>query len=105
MAKTNGRDAGGRFTMGNPGGPGNPHQQRLAQWRLQLAAAVTDDDLRKIIETLVTAAKACEAWAVREILSRCLGAAPTAMEADLSLRLGVLESKAEAGSLDRLEAY
>ena len=43
-----GRDAGGRFTKGNAGGPGNPHARRVAHLRVRIVEAVTDDDLAHV---------------------------------------------------------
>lgn len=67
------RDEKGRFTKGNPGGPGNPHVARVGLWRAALLDAVEPTDIEAVITTLVERAKAGEAWAVRELLDRCLG--------------------------------
>jgi len=69
----NGRGSGGRFAKGNAGGPGNPHARRVGEIRAKLLAAVTDEDLETIIQTLVAKAKAGEQWAVKELLSRLIG--------------------------------
>ncbi len=71
----NGRGAGGRFTKGNPGGPGNPYVRRVANIRSVLMSAVSDDDLRAIVSTLVEKAKAGDVMAAREVLDRMLGKA------------------------------
>jgi hypothetical protein len=86
---SNGRGAGGRFGKGNPGGPGNPYAARVGRWRATLAETVTDADMQAVAKTLVKAAKAGEAWAVRELLDRTLG---KAVEADLIERLEILET-------------
>ncbi len=70
---SNGRDLAGRFAVGNPGGPGNPHASRVAALRAVLLDAVTDDDLRAIIAKLVTMAKGGDVAAGRELLDRLLG--------------------------------
>src|SRR5262245_47490500 len=44
-----GRDSKGRFSEGNPGGPGNPFNRRLARMRQAMIEAVSDEDLRAII--------------------------------------------------------
>ncbi len=75
----NGRGAGGRFTKGNPGGPGNPHARQVAAIRSVLMSAVSDDDLRAIVSTLVEKAKAGDVMAAREVLDRLLGKAKVAV--------------------------
>ncbi len=75
----NGRGAGGRFTKGNPGGPGNPHARHVAAIRSVLMSAVSDDDLRAIVSTLVEKAKAGDVMAAREVLDRLLGKAKVAV--------------------------
>lgn len=70
---SNGRGTGGRFAAGNAGGPGNPHAARVAQLRATLLAAVTDDDIRAIVATLVAQAKGGDLAAIRELLDRLLG--------------------------------
>src|SRR5262245_54917021 len=70
---TNGRDARGRFTVGNPGGPGNPFGQRSAAFREALFQAVTPEDVRAVAAKLVAEAKAGQPWAVKEFFDRCVG--------------------------------
>ena len=70
---TNGRDAKGRFTKGNPGGPGNPHAGAVRRWRRALIETVTVEDIKAVIAGLVAKAKKGERWAVKELLDRCLG--------------------------------
>ena len=68
-----GRDAGGRFARGNPGGPGNPHAQKVAQLRSTLFRAVSTTDLREVIKRLVTEAKGGDTAATRLLLNYVLG--------------------------------
>ncbi|MEE8079168.1 MAG: hypothetical protein V3T18_09240 [Pseudomonadales bacterium] len=75
----NGRGAGGRFTKGNPGGPGNPHARHVAEIRSVLMSAVSNDDLRAILSTLVEKAKAGDVMAAREVLDRLVGKAKVAV--------------------------
>ena len=75
-----GRDARGRFTAGNPGGPGNPHAGAVAAWREALLLTVSPADLKAVIRALLKHAKAGEPWAVKELLDRCLGRAPAETE-------------------------
>lgn len=67
------RDAHGRFTRGNSGGPGNPHIKAVAAWRSALVRVVSPKDIEAVIKKLLECAKAGEPWAVRELLDRCLG--------------------------------
>ena len=91
-----GRDQGGRFTKGNNGGPGNPHAAKVAQLRSVLLEAVTPEDIRAVVEALVTEAKAGNVSAMREFFNRVLGQ-PQAIDA--------IERLAEVEAiLERLEA-
>ena len=67
------RDALGRFLPGCSGGPGNPFARNVGAWRAALANAVTPEDIRDVALKLLQSAKAGEAWAVHELLDRCLG--------------------------------
>ena len=75
-----GRDGRGRFTAGNPGGPGNPHAGAVAAWREALLLTVSPADLKAVLLALLKHAKAGEPWAVKELLDRCLGRAPAEAE-------------------------
>ncbi len=91
-----GRDQGGRFAKGNNGGPGNPHAAKVAQLRSVLLEAVTPEDIRAVVEALVTEAKAGNVSAMREFFNRVLGQ-PQAIDA--------IERLAEVEAiLERLEA-
>ena len=76
----NGRDRGGHFLPGNPGGPGNPHTRRSAEVRRMLADAVTEDDVLAVVAALVKAARMGEPWAVKELLDRTMGKPVTTVE-------------------------
>ena len=52
-----GRDAGGRFAEGNPGGPGNPYPRRVAALRRALLDCVTEDDIKAIAKAVIEEAK------------------------------------------------
>lgn len=72
----NGRDPKtGRFTNGNPGGPGNPHNKRVLHFRNLIQKATTDDQVKKIWSKLLQEAEAGKPWAVREALDRLIGKA------------------------------
>jgi hypothetical protein len=53
----NGRDPRGRFTAGNPGGPGNPFARQVAALRSALVRRVTEEDIEQIAAAVVTQAK------------------------------------------------
>lgn len=78
----NGRTAGGRFAPGNPGGPGNPYAQRVAQLRGLMLDAVTEDDLRVIVAAVVDKAKAGDLAAAGFVLDRVLGKPLPALDPD-----------------------
>lgn len=93
----NGRDAGGRFTKGNAGGPGNPYGEKVAALRAALMDAVTPDAMARIVAALVKQAEAGDIAAARELLQRCLGA-PQAI--DLLQRVEQLEDAQRRASDD-----
>ena len=83
-----GRDNAGRFTEGNPGGPGSPHARKVAAWRARFVACVSEEDIEAVVQVLISAAKAGEQWAVKELLARTIG---DASAIDLFERLERLE--------------
>jgi len=94
----NGRDDKGRFTIGNPGGPGNPHAAKVARLRTAMLEAVDEGDMKEIIGKLKELATGGNVSAIKEILDRCLGR-PT--EADLLERLEQLEAMLEQAQHQR----
>ena|SRR3990172_2127122 len=92
----NGRDAGGRFVKGNPGGKGNPRAKQVADLRRTLLSAVTDDDLRRIVRMLIDKAVGGDVAAAREVLDRMLGKPKATVEADVNL-------SSDAGLAERLQ--
>ncbi|MCP3979023.1 MAG: hypothetical protein GY716_06780 [bacterium] len=85
----NGRDARGRFTPNNAGGPGNPHAAKVGRLRSALLNAVTEDDMAAVAERLVEMARSGDLPAIRELLLRVLG---RPLEADLLERIERLEA-------------
>lgn len=85
---SNGRDSKGRFVAGNSGGPGNPHVKRTSELRNALLNAVSADDVEKIIQAIVEAAKAGNTVAAREVLDRTIG---RPSQTDVLARLESLE--------------
>src|SRR5260370_14701126 len=69
----NGRDARGRFTSGNPGGPGNPFARRVAELRKVLLETVTDEELRIVAGQLMVKAKMGDLAATKLLFQYVLG--------------------------------
>jgi hypothetical protein len=107
----NGHDVKGRFTVGNPGGPGRPRRAVERQYLAALSDAVSLDDWRDIVQAAVAAAKEGDGKA-RDWLTRYLvGENPltlTDLAADEAAELGaerdILERMARrAGAWSHLE--
>src|SRR5262245_9634642 len=71
--KDQGRDAKGKFTKGNHGGPGNPYARRVAKLRQLLLSAVTDEVLGSIVEKLIDMAKGGDLAAIKLVLAYSIG--------------------------------
>src|SRR5688572_13667329 len=52
MSEMSGRDKGGRFTVGNKAGPGNPFARQMVEMRKAIASEVSAQDMRDIAMTL-----------------------------------------------------
>jgi hypothetical protein len=70
---TGGRDAGGRFTKGNPGGPGNPFARRTAALRKAMVEAVSEEDICEIVQVMKKKAKEGDVAAAKLVLSYVVG--------------------------------
>ena len=96
-----GRDESGRFTQGNPGGPGNPFARRVARLRSTLLDVVGETGLTEIVERLVKAAQKGDVAAAKLVLSYTLGKPVKSMDPDAldlherELRLGMGLGKEE----------
>lgn len=77
----NGRDSSGRFTAGNPGGPGNPFAPAVARLRAAMLQSVTVKDVRDLGRSLLERAKAGDVPAARLLLAYLLGP-PEILDAD-----------------------
>ncbi len=84
------RDANGRFAVGNKGGPGNPFAKQIAHVRALICEAVSEDDLREIIATMIRRAKEGDLASARELLDRLSGKPTVPMDED---RLALEERK------------
>ena len=100
---SNGRDSNGRFTVGNPGGPGNPYAAQVAERRRQLVEAVTEDDWREIVRRLIEDAKAGDKAARAELFDRVLGKAHQSQSRAIAATLATGEaSEGRTGDLLQL---
>src|SRR5262249_32606988 len=77
-----GRDGRGRFTKGNPGGPGNPFARRVAALRSLLLELVSDDDLRQVAQVLLEQAKQGDHAAVKLLFQYLLGKPSSPVDPD-----------------------
>jgi hypothetical protein len=68
-----GRDASGRFTRGNPGGPGNPYYRRQAQLKRLLLESVTDADVQSVMQVLLGLARSGDLAAIKLFLEYTVG--------------------------------
>jgi hypothetical protein len=68
-----GRDAKGRFTKNNPGGPGNPFARQVAALRSALVNKVTPEDIEDVVNILLLKAKQGDLAAVKLLFSYVLG--------------------------------
>jgi hypothetical protein len=68
-----GYDARGRFTKGNPGGPGNPWTRRLAQKRQPFIDALSDSEVRELAADLLDRAFDGDLGAAALVLSYVVG--------------------------------
>jgi hypothetical protein len=72
-SRNDGRDENGRFTQGNPGGPGNPFARQVAALRSALLACITPDDILEIMAALLLKAKTGDLAAARLVLAYTVG--------------------------------
>jgi hypothetical protein len=82
-AADNGRDARGRFTAGNAGGPGNPFARRVAELRKVLLETVTDDELRIVAGQLMVKAKFGDLAAIKLLFQYVLGKPAATVDPDM----------------------
>jgi hypothetical protein len=69
----------------------------MARLRQLIREAVTDDDLRKIVRSMVEAAKAGDLAAARELLNRVIGKPLNIADDDAAARGALLRSEFAAG--------
>jgi hypothetical protein len=72
-SESNGRDTRGRFAQGNPGGPGNPFARRVAELRSAFLKAVSPEDLRQVVLTVLKQAKEGDMASAKLLFQYCVG--------------------------------
>ena len=77
-----GHDAKGRFTRGNPGGPGNPYARQVAALRKVILNRLTEEDLLAITEALLAKAKEGSVGAAKLLLAYGIGKPASAPDPD-----------------------
>jgi hypothetical protein len=77
-----GRDARGRFTRGNAGGPGNPFARRTAALRRAFCEAVSEEDMRQMVEVIKLKALGGDLAACKLLLGYCVGRPGPVVEPD-----------------------
>jgi hypothetical protein len=81
-ANAEGRDALGRFTHGNVGGPGNPFARRVARLRQVLLDCVTEEDMQIIAGQLVVQAKLGDQAAMKLLFQYVVGRPAAVVDPD-----------------------
>jgi hypothetical protein len=67
------RDAGGRFTSGNRGGPGNPFARQVAALRQAILDRLTPQDIQDIVDSLKKLAREGSFQAAKLLLAYAIG--------------------------------
>jgi hypothetical protein len=69
----NGREANGRFTKGNPGGPGNPFYRRQAELRRAVLALFTPEDVAALLRVMLALGRNGDVAAAKVFLEYVVG--------------------------------
>ena len=95
-----GRNAGGQFSKGNPGGPGNPFARKTAALRQALLDSVTAQDIKDIACILLLNAKAGDLKSVKVLFQYVIGKPQPAVSPDTLDRdeLDLLEKSTMTGA-------
>src|SRR5438128_11523499 len=72
-AADEGRDAKGRFTKGNKGGPGNPFARKVAALRRAMVNFVSEDDLKHLVFVIKMRAEGGDMAAAKLLLQYVIG--------------------------------
>jgi hypothetical protein len=79
---TQNRDAKGHFTIGNPGGTGNPFARQVAALRQALINSVTPEDIQAVAQALIQRASEGNVQAAKLLFSYAIGKPQPAPEPD-----------------------
>ena len=80
------RDENGKFTKGNPGGPGRPKKEREAKYYDITLSAVNLEDWKQIIKKAVDQAKRGDSMARKFLADYLMG--PPVQKADVTTHEG-----------------
>ena len=94
----NGRDARGRFTKGNPGGPGNPFARRLARLRQVLCQRVTEADIETLAEQLLERVRQGDLAATELLFAYTIGKPVAVVDPDRASRGEAAGSRTRRGA-------
>src|SRR5262249_29749638 len=86
-SSSSGRDAGGRFAKGNPGGPGNPYTRQTAQLRQAVLETMNETEIRLITQKLLTLAREGDIQAIKLVLAYAVGKPQNVVNPDEVARL------------------
>src|SRR5436305_1991714 len=75
-----GRGPNGRFTKGNPGGPGNPFARQVAAMRQEFLKAASKEDIAEIARAMIAKAKEGDVAAAKVVLQYTLGKPAAAVD-------------------------
>jgi hypothetical protein len=100
------RDDQGRFTAGNPGGPGRPRRAIEREYLATLGEAVTLDDWRDVVARAVADAKQGDKAACAWLAKYLLGTSPrTLLDIAVNEQLGrTPDDDVEVSALGQLDA-
>jgi hypothetical protein len=70
---TKGRDANGKFTAGNSGGPGNPHARHCARMLEIFRNTISEEDFIRVVRKLLEKAEAGDTSAAKILFSYVVG--------------------------------
>ena len=77
-----GRDRNGRFTKGNPGGPGNPYARRMAAIRKQMIEFMTPERVAQYMQALLDFTLQGHGWAAKLLAEHTAGKALPGVDPD-----------------------
>jgi len=97
-----GRDEGGRFTKGNPGGPGNRHATMARKYKAEIYRCISPADLAKQAHKVKRIAESGERWAIELCWSYLLGKPAQAVNISGSLEFSFADAMGELRGVRRV---